>query len=47
MNIKEARPYVAQVSIRGINLGTKLFIEGQPPESIMLGLPGDAQLFPK
>jgi hypothetical protein len=39
---QETKSYVAQVSIRGINLGTKFFIEGQSPEPVVLGLPGDA-----
>jgi len=39
---KIKRSYVAQVSIRGINLGTKFFIEGQSPESVILGLPSGA-----
>jgi hypothetical protein len=33
--------YVAQVSVRGMDLGAIVFIEGQTPESIILGLPSD------
>jgi len=42
-NVKyqETRSYVAKVGIRGINLGTKFFIEGQSPESVVLSLSGD------
>ena len=33
--------YVAQVSVRGMDLGAIVIIEGQTPESIILGLPSD------
>jgi hypothetical protein len=42
MNEKRRDSYVTQVSIGGIDLGTEFFIERQPPESVVLGLPGDA-----
>jgi len=41
------RFYVAQVSVRGVYLRSKVFVKRQTPESIVLGLPGDMKLLPK
>jgi len=40
--LKRAKSYVAQISVRRMDLWAKILIEGQSPESVVLGLPGDA-----
>ena len=40
-NNQDGEIYVAQVSVRGMDLGAIVFIEGQTPESVILGLPSN------
>lgn len=40
--LKKAKNHVAQVRIRRMNLWAVFVINGQAPESIVFGLPGDA-----